>query len=259
LFCPKSEQNAEWEGGSPSVPATSLSAHTRTFFGLNSLSLSGHKWQQQQHQQLLFFLRISNSRHDLDDPSHAERLRQRVCSTDPNPRKDQRPLAPHESPLIAARQTSSLGTLALSRISGNNLVFTRRLHSLVCLVTTSSHAALALSRRPWNNLVSHDGCILSFSLSKETSCLTMLPLSLHLSQISLVFSRRLQSCIPSLKFITRFAQIDSQVSLTLWNFSLLCALLGNVRILVKHLLVELWSNLCGNWLWKIVLLALRRI
>jgi hypothetical protein len=162
-------------------------------------------------------------------------------------------------PLIAARQTSSLGTLALSRISGNNLVFTRRLHSLVCLVTTSSHAALALSRRPWNNLVSHDGCILSFSLSQETSCLTMLPLSLHLSQISLVFSRRLQSCILSLKFITRFAQIDSQVSLTLWNFSLLCALLGNVRILVKHLLVELWSNLCGNWLWKIVLLALRRI
>lgn len=55
LFCPKSEQNAEWEGGSPSVPATSLSAHTRTFFGLNSLSLSGHKWQQQQHQQLFIF------------------------------------------------------------------------------------------------------------------------------------------------------------------------------------------------------------
>jgi hypothetical protein len=131
------------------VPATSLSAHTRTFFGLNSLSLSGHKWQQQQHQQLLFFLRISNSRHDLDDPSHAERLRQRVCSTDPNPRKDQRPLAPHESPLIAARQTSSLGTLALSRISGNNLVSRVACTlSYVCLVTTSSHAALALSRRP---------------------------------------------------------------------------------------------------------------
>jgi hypothetical protein len=162
--------------------------------------------------------------------------------------------------LIAARQTSSLGTLALSRISGNNLVSRVACTlSYVCLVTTSSHAALALSRRPRNNLVCHDGCILSFSLSKETSCLTMLPLSLHLSQISLVFLRRLQSCILSLKFITRFAQIDSQVSLTLWNFSLLCALLGNVRILVKHLLVEVWSNLCGNWLWKIVLLALRRI
>lgn len=73
LFCSKSGQNAKCEGGSPSVPTTSLSAHTRTFFGLNSLSLSGHKWQQQEHQQqLLFFLRISNSRHDLDDPSHAE-------------------------------------------------------------------------------------------------------------------------------------------------------------------------------------------
>jgi len=72
LFCSKNEQNAKWEGRSPSVPTTSLSAHTRTFFGLNSLSLSGHKWQQQEHQQLLFFCEFRFPDNDLDDPSHAE-------------------------------------------------------------------------------------------------------------------------------------------------------------------------------------------
>jgi hypothetical protein len=106
LFCSKSEQNAKWEGWSPSVPTTSLSAHTRTFFGLTSLSLYGHKWQQHEHQQeLLFFCEFR-----IPDMIWMILVTQKIapksCRTGPNPRKDQRPLAAHES--LPNRRTTNL-------------------------------------------------------------------------------------------------------------------------------------------------------
>lgn len=81
LFGPKSEQNAKWEGGSPSVPATSpLCTHTYLLWTKLVVIIWTQVATARAPTTAFIFLRISSSRHDLDDPSHAEWLRQRVVA-----------------------------------------------------------------------------------------------------------------------------------------------------------------------------------